>query len=468
MAISSRIFAVLLILLAALRAAGAGGDLIQPELIWNCGVGSRDTKQINWKFRVSGSFAGSLGAGGGRIMVGASDFTTCTMTALDTSGRVLWQARHPSLNSRVHDYGQPIHSVACFDGSRAYYVSNRGELMCVNLEGSRKGSNNQPLTSADGRRAEEADVVWKIDMMKDLGVFKRDWSDVGNPLSSPIIIGDLVFCVTGHGVPPGASGETRADPKPPSFLAVQKMTGKVAWSSNAPNAGIIFSQWSSPVQARVNGADQVIFPGGDGILYGFEPATGRLLWKLDCNPPGALDPFRERIPRERQAEARCGFVAMPIVHGTKLYVSLNENFESPQPHPLLAIDLAAPGGQPKLSWQFGDPAFKGTMVSAAVDNGLVFVTGNDGMLFALDEKSGRECWRARCESDARNLYASPVIYRGRVYAGGESAITVFEAARERKCVGQYQFDQVYLDTPKFAGDQMFVAVGEFVYALRVP
>ena len=28
------------------------------------------------------------------------------------------------------------------------------------------------------------------------------------------------------------------------------------------------------VSARVNGAEQVIFPGGDGVLYGFEPATG--------------------------------------------------------------------------------------------------------------------------------------------------------------------------------------------------
>ena len=28
----------------------------------------------------------------------------------------------------------------------------------------------------------------------------------------------------------------------------------------------------------------MIFPGGDGWLYAFEPKTGKLLWKFDCNP----------------------------------------------------------------------------------------------------------------------------------------------------------------------------------------
>ena len=47
-------------------------------------------------------------------------------------------------------------------------------------------------------------------------------------------------------------------------------------------------------------------------------------------------------------------------------------------------------------------------------------------------------------------------------------ITVFEAAREKKCLGQYDFEGFYCGTPQFEGDQMFVATGEYVYALRLP
>ncbi|MEO6785083.1 MAG: PQQ-binding-like beta-propeller repeat protein [Chthoniobacteraceae bacterium] len=360
--------------------------------------------------------------------------------------------------------GQAIQSQACFDGKRAYYMSNRGELMCVDVEGFRDGKNDGPFKAEKHQGAEDVDVIWKIDLMNELGVFKREAGDVGNPLPSPVVLGDLVFCVTAHGVP---SNGARADPKPPSFLAVHKLTGKVTWSSNAPGADIIYCQWSSPVPARVNGADQIIFPGGDGFLYGFEPATGRQLWKLDCNKPGTLDRFREKIPWEQRAEARFGFVGKPIVHGEMLYVALNDNFEHHMPLPLLAIDLAAPGDQPKIVWQFGSPEFNGTFTSAATDGGLVFVTDSHCLLFALDAKTGRELWRAQLE-DGQNLYASPVIHNQRVYAGAESTVTVFDVAREKKCVGQYEFDSAFLSTPQFADNQMFVAVGEYVYALLLP
>jgi hypothetical protein len=44
---------------------------------------------------------------------------------------------------------------------------------------------------------------------------------------------------------------------------------------------------------------------------------------------------------------------------------------------------------------------------------------------------------------------------------------VFEAAREKKCVGRYELDPAYPSTPQFADNQMFIAVGGYVYALRL-
>ena len=467
---ASRFFLPCLLAFALIVPSEAQDASIRAAPTWDCTPRSKDRSHIVWKSGVGGSYAGALGMSDGRILVGSADwrFTSPAgiMSALDSSGRLLWRARHPRLKSRIHDMGQAIHSQPCFDGKRAYYMSNRGELMCVDVEGFRDGKNDGPFKGEKDEGAEDVDIVWKIDLMEELGVFKREAGDVGNPIPSPIVLGDLVFCGTAHGID-RTRGQDSADPKPPSFLAVHKLTGKIAWSSNAPGADIILGQWSSPVSARVKGADQVIFPGGDGFLYGFEPTTGKQLWKLDCNIPGVLDQHKKDSFFPDRLNGRFGFHGKPVVHEDMLYVGLNYCIEARVPLPLLAIHLDEPGGQPRIVWKFDDLAFKGTLTSAAVDGGLLFVTGADCTLFALDAKSGRECWRAKLGDDAV-YFASPVVCRGRVYAAGEDTVTVFEAAREKKCLGHYEFDASYPSTPQFADGQMFIAVGEYLYALRLP
>jgi outer membrane protein assembly factor BamB len=455
--------------LALIPVCQAEDESIRAAPQWDCStltsgtVGIRPPREqpmLLWASKVPGFFAGALAGDHHRLLVGSTDFKTCTMNLFDSSGRLHWSARHPSLDSRQHDYGAPLRCRPTFDGDRAYYMSNRGEIVCVDVR-----TSLETAATAPDARPDDAPILWKLDLMKELGVFKRDASDVGNPLPSPLVVGDLLFCVTAHGIP---SPHERADPKPPSFLALNKFTGKVAWSSSAPGANIVFSQWASPVSASVKGAEQVIFPGGDGILYAFEPATGRPLWEFDCNPLGARDRFHEPVGWTHLAEARCGFFSTPTVHGTRLYVALNENYETLEPHPLLAIELAAPDDQPKIAWQFGDPAFKGTNVSAAVGGGLVFLTGDDSLLFAIDEKTGRECWRADLESGERALCPAPVIYRDRVYAGGEMAVSVFAVSPQKKCLGHYDFGEPYVSTPAFEDDMMFVAASEHVFAVRLP
>src|SRR5258706_9975971 len=207
--------------------------------------------------------------------------------------------------------------------------------MCVDVEGFRDDKNDGPFSSETQTNSLDPDILWKIDMMSELGVFKREAGDVGNPVSSPIVIDDLVFCVTGHGREYGGrAGLLPAAPEPPSFLAADKRTGKAVWTSNAPGTNIVFSQWSSPVHAHLDGVDQVIFPGGDAVLYGFEAKSGKLLWKFDCQRPnGSPSPLngeRAGLPTEGSAkvgvrgeavrlmshfmgESKNFFVATPVV-----------------------------------------------------------------------------------------------------------------------------------------------------------
>src|SRR5262249_2749678 len=106
----------------------------------------------------------------------------------------------------------------------------------------------------------------------------------------------------------------------PSFLAVHKRTGRVVWKSAAPGRNILHAQWSNPTYATAGGVPQVIFPGGDGWLYAFEPRGGQLLWKFDCNPKAAVYTLGGGGTRHH-----C--VATPVVWENKLYVGVGDDPE---------------------------------------------------------------------------------------------------------------------------------------------
>ena len=122
---------------------------------------------------------------------------------------------------------------------------------------------------------------------------------------SPLIVGDTLFVITSNGV--DEKHKYVVAPKAPSFIAVDKNNGNVLWTRNDPGDQIMHGQWSNPAYAAVNGQGQVIFPGGDGWLYAFEPYTGKLIWKCDCNPKDSVSHLGPKGTRN-------DFIATPVVY----------------------------------------------------------------------------------------------------------------------------------------------------------
>src|SRR5262249_23939988 len=133
-------------------------------------------------------------------------------------------------------------STPTIDGKLMYYLAPACQLECAE--------------AATGKE------VWKLDMMKKLKVYPCFLAS-----GSPLVVGDLVFAVTGNGVD-AATGKLMA-PDAPSFIAVNKKDGSIKWQSNLPGKNVIEGQWGNPVWAEVKGKPQVIFPGGDCYLYSF-------------------------------------------------------------------------------------------------------------------------------------------------------------------------------------------------------
>ncbi|HEY6565220.1 MAG TPA: hypothetical protein VIY86_12020, partial [Pirellulaceae bacterium] len=165
---------------------------------------------------------------------------------------------------------------------------------------------------------DEADEIWVLDMMKEFGVSQHNMCSC-----SPTAFGDIVFINTSNGV--DESHLVIPNIKAPSFLALDKHTGKLLWSDDSPGANILHGQWSSPTVAIIQGVPQVLFAGGDGWLYSFRADAGKdgkpeLLWKFDANPKKTKYVVSGLSTRNH-------LIATPVVYKDRVYIAVGEDPE---------------------------------------------------------------------------------------------------------------------------------------------
>ncbi|MDE2978229.1 MAG: PQQ-binding-like beta-propeller repeat protein, partial [Acidobacteriota bacterium] len=163
------------------------------------------------------------------------------LIALDKeTGALLWQATHDKLGAgRVNDWPlQGICSTPYVEDERVYYVSNRATVVAVDVDGFRDGVNDG-MTDEQYRQELDADIVWEYDMIGELDVFPHNLA-----AGSPLVIGDLLFTVTGAGVDEGHIN--LPSPASPAFIALDKNTGELVWESLDSSDAVLHGSWSNP------------------------------------------------------------------------------------------------------------------------------------------------------------------------------------------------------------------------------
>ena len=212
------------------------------------------------------------------------------------------------------------------EGNRLWFVTNRCEVVCLDAEGFRDGENDGPIASerpenidVDWDEQQEADVVWSFDMMKELRVQPHNKSPC-----SPTIWGDILFVTTSNGID-GAHYRIPA-PNAPSFIAMDKHTGKVLWTDNSPGENILHCQWSSPAVGIFDGVPQVLFAGGDGWLYSFRADhVGTRASRSSCGNLMAIPKNSTYILGKRGT--RNTIVAVPVISDGLVYLGMGDDPE---------------------------------------------------------------------------------------------------------------------------------------------
>ena len=113
------------------------------------------------------------------------------MCLRESDGKFLWQAVSDKLDGETDWPEEGVCSSPAVEGKRLYYVSNRGELICLDTEGFTDGKNDGVQDEAY-KGPTDADVIWKLDMKKDLGVAQLYMASiVAGRLGGPRVRRDL-------------------------------------------------------------------------------------------------------------------------------------------------------------------------------------------------------------------------------------------------------------------------------------
>lgn len=410
-------------------------------LDWSAG-GKIPRKNLKWSAPLGKVTFGAPVISGGRVFIGtdndAKDHTEhrgVLKCFAENDGRLLWAVTHEKLRNPAEDDGTiGITSTPCVAGDYVYYVSNRAELVCRAVQ--------------DGRE------VWLIDLRATLGVLPNQASS-----SSPLIVGGLLFVVTGNSAD-YKTGKVK-NPAAPSFLAVDAKTGRIVWQDNSPGSRILTGQWGSPGYGVVAGVPQVAFPAGDGWLYSFEPATGKLLWKFNGKA-------HEKPSATGEPETVFQFLAAPVFVGDRVLAAIGEPEAGSGPGALRCLDARQRGDVTKTAelWRLSGEDFNDSISMPAVHDGLVYAADTPGYLHCLDAATGKKLWLHDLKA---NIWGSPLVADGKVYVqSSEGAVFVFAAGREKKILATNSaLPELQHGTPVAANGTLYITGQTQLFALAV-
>ena len=420
-------------------------------------------KNVKWAARLGSQTYGNPVIASGKVLVGTNNQAQrqpkatgdkgVVMCFQEEDGKFLWQMTHDKLAAgRVNDWPQQgICSCPIVEGERFYYVSNRCELVCADLEGFRDGENDGPFKGETLTEEIDGDIVWKLDMMAELGVFPHNLAT-----SSPTIDGDLVLLCTSNGVDEGHI--VLPDPYAPSFLAVNKHTGEVVWEQNLPGEHVLHGQWSSPAVGVIGGVRQAVFPGGDGKLYSFEPKTGELLWSFDCNPRDSLWKLGGRGTRNN-------IIATPVIHDDKVFIAVGQDPEHGEgAGHLYAVNGTLRGDITGTGAVWHSTDVNRSLSTVAIREGILYTCDLGGLFRAMDVKTGKTLWTHDMLSA---VWSSPYVVDGRVFLGDEDGdLVVFREGPKKEILLDTYMDNSLYTTPVAANGVLYVTNRSKLFALQ--
>jgi len=458
-------------------------------------------RNLRWTAPLGGDGHATPVIAGGRVYIGTNNEAPRdpartgdrgVLLCLDeASGQLIWQLVVPKQEEDIYmDWPKTgISSPATVEGDRVYLVDNRGTLLCLDARGLANGNDGSfqeearyysprgtnaptvppPLGSLD------ADILWKFDLKADpaVGIWPHDAAH-----SSPLILGNHLYLNSGNGV--DNTHKVIRRPDAPGLVVIDKRTGGLlAKDGERMSPNTFHCTWSSPAFGKVDGVDTIVFAGGNGILYGFEPlvasaasagkaggpvATLRKRWQIRFDPTapeGDPHPYLNN-----RATGPANIYGMPVVLEGHVYVAGGGDWFWGKNaawlkkfRPMGAGDL----GTQALVWS--SDLGRHTMATPAVAEAerLVFSTDSQRMLHCMDAGTGASLWTQELGGE---IWGSGLIADGKIYVGTRRGdFWTLALGREKRVLQRVELGAPMSATPVAANGTLYVATARTLYAI---
>ena len=397
----------------------------------------------------------------------------------EADGEFCWQLLVPKLSDDIYkDWPKAgIVSPATVEGDRAYIVSNRGEVLCLDMKGLANGNDGpyrdearhmdppgaEPLELKDT----DADIIWCYDVPAEIGLFPHDSAH-----SSILIDGQFLYVNTNSGLK-GSHKEVRM-PEAPSLIVLDKTTGRlVAQDDEGIGPRIVHSTWSSPALGEVNGRNLVFFCGGDGVCYAFEPVrevssgdavqTLKRVWRFDCDPTAPKENVQQYNGNRQVSPSN--IKSMPVFYRNRLYVTVGGDiWWGKREAWLKCVDATRTGDITADGQLWSYPLQLHCCSTPSIWEGLVFVADCGRTVHCVDAETGQPYWT---HDTGGEMWASTLVADGKVYIGTRRGhFWILAAAREKKVLSSVKLDSAIIGSPVAANGTLYVATMRNLYAAQ--
>lgn len=442
------------------------------------------TKHVKWIAKLGSQAYGNATIANGRVYIGTNNESPrdprhigdrgIVLCLDEKTGDFLWQLVVPKLGAgKVSDWEYlGICSSPAVDGDRVYVVTNRCEVVCLDVHGMKNG-NDGPFKdegqymAGEGNPAmdvgdTDADIIWKYDMRYELGVFPHNITS-----SSILIVGDRLYTATSNGQ--DWSHLNIPSPMAPVMVCLDKNTGElVGEEASGISQRLYHSNWSSPAYGEVNGKGMVFFGAGDGYCYAFEPkpvmgedgfAVFKEIWRFDCVPE---EYKKHKYP---SAEGPSEIIGTPVFYKDKVYVGIGQDPEHGDGvGNFVAIDASKTGDISSSGKVWSYQGISRTISTASIAYGLVFIADYEGKVHCLDAETGETYWE---HDTLSHIWSSTLVADGKVFIGNEDGyITILDAGKEKKLIREIDMGAPVYSTPVVSNGVLYIATQTHLYAIE--
>lgn len=340
--------------------------------------------KVNWK-KPLGSGYSSISVADGRAVTMYSDSTYDYVVAFDVEdGSELWsytlgetfEGHDGSHNGQI--------STPTIDGDEVYVYARHGELLA--------------LDATNGQKLWSKNMKAEIDPLEPFHGFG----------TSPIVMGDLLFCQTG--------GQ-----KEHTFCGFNKETGELLWSAKGDTVN-----YQSPVHATLLGKEQIV-SATDHQIFGLDPESGGILWQYRHN--GQWNSFN------------------PVIVGDDK-IFLNHNFQRSA-----LIQLSKENGAYKTEEVWNNRNIRSTFNTSVYHDGHLY--GYSGrFLTCVDAETGETVWKSRPPGDGFLIVVDDHL----VILTKQGTLHVAKASTEdyNEMASMQVFDGLTWSPPSFANGSIYV------------